>query len=414
MEHTDSKFSVLVYGTFIVIIGLILAFVFNIGGILTARPPEFSKRNMLSALWYQYKSSYLEPGTLRSLDKQRNNITTSEGQSYSLLRSVWMDDKDTFDSVWQWTKDNLQRKEDHLMSWLFGERTNGSYGVLSDQGGYNTASDADSDIALALIFASKRWNDSTYFGDGALIARDIWNKEVIMIGGKPYLAANNVEKTISKGTAIINPSYLSPYAYKIFAEIDPAHDWRGLASTSYDVIDQSMRLALDKGSSAYLPPDWVMIDKATGIVSAPPATAGLSTNMSFDAMRLPWRLALDYAWTGDQRAQEALDRMSFLKGEWTSKGKLLASYGHDGAPASDKESPATYGGTLAYFMRTSPALASSIYRSKLEGLYDTNESKWSVPQSYYDENWAWFGMALYAGELRNLYGDINYGAQLKK
>ncbi len=411
MEHTDSKLSTLVYGTFIVVILLILALAFNVGGIMSSHPPEFSKRNMLAALWYQYKNNYLEPGTLRSLDKQRQNITTSEGQSYSLLRAVWIDDKDTFDAVWKWTKDNIQRKDDHLLSWLFGERPDGSYGVLAAQGGYNTASDADTDTALALIFAAKRWNDDTYFGDGALMVRDIWDREVVVIGGKPYLAANNVEKTATKATVIVNPSYLAPYAYKIFAEVDPAHDWRALADTSYDVIDQSLALSFDRQRSAYIPPDWVMIDKRTGKISAPTGGPGLTTNFSYDAIRLPWRLALDYAWTSDYRPRQLLDKMGFLKTEWANKGKLLTSYSHDGVPLAEGESLATYGGTLAYFMQAAPSAASAIYRGKLEAAYDTNESKWAKPQSYYDENWAWFGMALYAGELRNLYGNINYAAQ---
>ncbi|HEU0080633.1 MAG TPA: glycosyl hydrolase family 8 [Candidatus Paceibacterota bacterium] len=413
-EQSHTQLSALVYGTCIVIVVLVAAFALNIGGILDMRPPEFSKRNMLAALWYQYKLNYLEPSSLRSLDKQRDNITTSEGQSYTLLRAAWMDDKDTFDSSWQWTKDNLQRKEDHLVSWLFGKRADGSYGVLRDQGGYNTASDADSDIALALIFASRRWNDQKYFGDGILIVRDIWNKEVVTIGGRPYLAANNVEKTTSKGTIVVNPSYLSPYAYKIFAEVDPVHDWRALASTSYEVIDQSMRLTLDSGASATIPPDWVVVDKATGAVSAAPASTGLSTNFSFDAMRLPWRLALDYAWTSDPRAKEALDKMGFLRSEWRAKGSLATSYRHDGARLTEDQALSMYGGAMGYFAVSDVADADAVYRRKLEAVYDTNESKWAKPQSYYDENWAWFGIALYAGELTNLYGDINYAAHSAK
>ncbi|HEU5114141.1 MAG TPA: glycosyl hydrolase family 8 [Candidatus Paceibacterota bacterium] len=404
MENSN-RLSILVWGTVIVVVLLCLVFALNIGNILNVEPAEFSKSNMLQALWYQYKNNYLEPNTLRALDKQRSNITTSEGQSYTMLRSVWMDDKATFDGVWQWTKDNLQRKEDHLMSWLFGERSNGSYGVLTSQGGYNTASDADEDIALSLVFAWKRWNDQKYFGDAILVIRDIWDKEVITIGGKPYLVADNVEKTASKSTAIVNPSYLSPYAYKIFAQVDPSHDWLGLAATSYSVIDQSMRLGLDKESTAFLPPDWISINKTTGEISAPqgPSTASLTTNFGFDAIRVPWRLALDYQWTGDPRPKTILGKMEFLQNQWRKNHALFTSYTHDGRNASDADAPATYGGTIGYFMTSDEGDAAALYRDKLEALYDPNESRWLKPESYYDENWAWFGMALYDGELQDLY-----------
>lgn len=390
------------YGTFAFVIAALLLFAFGARYILDARPPEFSKRTMLQAIWAQYKLEYLEPGTLRSLDKQRDNVTTSEGQSYTMLRSVWLDDKETFDAAWQWTKDNLQRDEDLLTSWLFGERPDGTYGVLVDQGGYNSATDADVDIALALLFASARWNQDSYFGDAIGIIRDIWDKEVMVIAGRPYLLANNVEKTERKSYAITNPSYFAPYAYKIFAKIDPARDWLGLASTSYEVALESMRSPLDKGGSAGLPPDWLGLDKRTGEIVLIDPEMGLTTNYSYDALRTPWRFAVDYIWTGDPRAKEVLDEMGYLSREWRRDGALATAYSHDGVQLSSVESLAMYGGAIGHFMVSDPENAAELYHGKLEAAYDSTETKWRNLQSYYDDNWAWFGMALYAGEVRDL------------
>lgn len=209
------------YSPINLVVGFFMASIAVIGVLsVHKRMPVFSEQTMLESTWYHYKLDYLEPGTLRALDKQQNNITTSEGQSYTLLRAVWMDDKETFDAVWQWTKDNMQRSDDRLISWLFGERSDGSYGILVGRNGHNTASDADVDIALALLFASARWHDSHHFGDAIVIIRDIWEYEVMDIKGRPYLLANNIEKTVDKPTALLNPSYFSPYAYRIFAEVD--------------------------------------------------------------------------------------------------------------------------------------------------------------------------------------------------
>lgn len=407
MQHNTKQLRLIVFGSIIIIFALIALFALNVRTMLDARPEEFSKENMLRALWHQYKNNYLEPGTLRSLDKQQDDITTSEGQSYTMLRAVWMDDKETFDKTWQWTKDNLQREEDYLISWLFGEREDGEYGILTERGGYNTASDADQDIALALLFASKRWNDEAYFGDAIGIIRDIWEKEVVISNGRPYLAANNLEKTAKKSTIIMNPSYLSPYTYKVFAEVDPDNDWLGLAETSYEVAINSIEPVLDKSSSANLPADWVVLDKETGDILAPDVSTGLTTNYSFDALRLPWRFALDYTITKDPRAKEVLDKIGHLKTEWTEKGSLVASYSHDGSRLMNIEAIAMYGGSLGYFMVVDPVLAQDIYLGKLERLYNTNESKWQTAQSYYDENWAWFGMALYLGKTPDLFGLTN-------
>ncbi|MBI5134251.1 MAG: hypothetical protein HZA81_02590 [Candidatus Taylorbacteria bacterium] len=401
--HKDKKISsIYLYGTFAFVAGASLILLLSARSIIDTRPPEFSKKNMLQAIWAQYKLEYLEPGTFRSLDKDRDNVTTSEGQSYTMLRSVWLDDKEMFDAAWQWTKDNLQREEDLLISWLFGERPDGTYGVLESEGGYNTATDADVDIALALLFASSRWNEESYFGDAIGIIRDIWAKEVLIAGGKPYLVANNIEKSERKPYAVANPSYLAPYAYKIFARVDPDRDWAGLASTSYEVALESMRSPLDKDSSAKLPPDWIGIDKSSGEIALIDPSVGLTTNFSYDALRTPWRFAVDYAWTKDPRAKEVLDAMGFLSREWERKGSIATSYSHDGARLSSVESAAMYGGAIGYFMVSDPSRAEEVYRSKLESLFDSTESKWRERQGYYDDNWAWFGMALYAGEIRDL------------
>src|SRR5690606_5554171 len=98
-------------GVFSLIACAIVILAFNWSDISSMRPPEFSRKNMLQALWFNYKINYLEEDTFRSLDKQQGGITTSEGQSYTMLRAVWMDDKETFDRAWQWTKDNIQRRE---------------------------------------------------------------------------------------------------------------------------------------------------------------------------------------------------------------------------------------------------------------------------------------------------------------
>ncbi|MDP1624915.1 MAG: glycosyl hydrolase family 8 [bacterium] len=388
-----------------VAIGAVIQLAFNWRTVLDTKPPEFSPKNMLQALWHQYKFDYLEPGTLRSLDKQRDNVTTSEGQSYSMMRAVWMDDKTTFDQAWQWTKDNIQRRGDFLIAWIFGEREDGTYGILTDRGGYNTASDADVDISVALLFASKRWNEPTYYGDAIVLIRSIWEREVVEVLGRPYLAANNVEKTLPKQVIILNPSYFAPYAYKIFKEVDPSHDWLGVAATSYEVAKASMVSPLDKESSAHLPPDWVGIDRTTGELVAVPQPTSLTTNYSYDALRTAWRFALDWQWNGDPRAKDVLKEMSFLAEEWRKKGYIGSSYSHDGTELLRTESPAMYGGSLGYFMVEEPRLAADVYSRTLERLYDPNMSKWREPLSYYDDNWAWFGVALYHGELRNIYAE---------
>lgn len=380
---------------------IILAFVAYKNNSERKIPIIFSPRAELLALWEIYKINYLEPDTFRTLDKQKNNITTSEGQSYAMLRAVWVDDKDIFDKSWKWTQDNMERP-DHLFSWLFGERPDGTYGILTEQNGQNTATDADTDIALALIFASARWNEASYLESAQTILSAVWENEIVMIGEKPYLVSNNVEKNAPQ-TVVVNPSYFAPYAYRIFAKIDPEHPWMKVVDTSYDILKRSIEEPLDKATSAGLPPDWIFLDRRTGAI-LPASGNNLTTDMSFDALRVPWRLAIDWKWNAEPRAKEVLDQMHFLKNEWRNNSLLYATYSHDGKPLMRNQAAAFYGGTIGYFIVSDPEDAEAVYDNKLQYLFNPDWNDWRTRLGYYDDNWTWFGIALYNDFLTNLSG----------
>ncbi len=363
-------------------------------------PIIFSEKAIIGSLWREYKKEYVEAGSNRTIDREHKNVTTSEGQSYTMLRAVWMDDMDTFDKSWAWTQEFLGRSSDHLFSWQYGERPDHTYGILAG-GGMNTASDADTDIALSLLFAYARWGDEKYLVEVRPIISDIWDKEILVIQGKPYLMANNVEKLYSNKTALMNPSYFSPYAYRIFALVDTAHPWSKLVDTSYDVLRTSTISSLDKNRSVFLPPDWVRIDKITGAI-VPAASSDLSTNYGYDAMRIPFRLAFDWQWYKDPHDVEILKTFEFLSTQWKDNGKLYSSYTHDGQVVFPVESAAMYGGSLGYFLLNDQAVAKQIYQTKLVGLYNPDTETWKNPMGYYDSNLAWFGIALYNHSLPNL------------
>lgn len=369
-------------------------------------PIVFSDKTMLKELWEAYKTEYLEPDTYRTLDKQRDYITTSEGQSYTMLRAALQDDKEIFDKSWEWTYDILKRKDDNLFAWIFGERKDGSYGVLTELGGENTATDGDTDIALALLFAYGRWNDFEYYRQAKLIIQDLWEKSVITINDKPYILANNLEKNSVNSYALINPSYLSPYAYRIFARVDLDNPWMSVVNTSYEILNLSTQSKLDKPSSANLPPDWVYIDKTTGELVTEPLNASLTTNFSYDAIRTIWRVALDWYWYKDARAADYLKSLKFLNNEYLSKGMLLSSYTHDGIALTNYQSHSMYGTTIGYFMLTDTEIAREIYNRQLKSLYSPDKQSWVDTLSYYDDNWVWFGIALYVDEFPNLASNI--------
>lgn len=366
-------------------------------------PIVYTPSQILQATWLNYKDAYVQPGTYRTVDLSRGDVTTSEGQSYTMLRAVWMDDQTTFDGAWNWSKDNIQHSQDHLLSWLWGKLpgTAGSYGVLTAQNGQNSASDADVDTALALVFAYARWQKPQYLGDARALIHDIWNNEVIEVNGTPYLVADDVEKSSSSPWAAVNPSYLNPAAYRIFAQVTTDLPWMKVVDSSYSVISKSSQLPLGAQTSDGLPPDWVALNKQTGAL-APLRDQGTDANYGFDALRVPFRLGLDWEWNHDPRAQALLQKFSFLQTQWDESGALATTYAHNGSVVMGSETPAMYGGSIGYFLAADPKSAAAVYDNKLLYLYDPGANAWKQPLSYYDDNWAWFGIGLYNHLLPNL------------
>lgn len=395
-------------GSSSIIIGCLLFISLSAVGLLTKKTPlTFSPYQMLEPLWYTYKTTFIESTTNRTVDMSRQYISTSEGESYTMLRAVWRGDKETFDKSWTWAQANLQR-QDYLFAWLYlpGTSTIRATSTLTAAhiaGRNNTASDADTTIALALIFAYARWQDDLYLDEARLIINSIWENETITIGDEVYVLANNLEKSGTGPTALINPSYLHPAAYRVFALVDTEHPWSRAIDGTYTLLNKASQSPLDTKVSAGLPPDWVRIHRITGEVSAP-TTEGNTSQFGYDAIRVIWNVALDFQWSGDNRAKTYLESLSFLHDEWEKREALMATYTHSGAVTQNGayETPAMYGATIAYFKVEHPDIAADIYRDKLEALFDSDSNTWRQQLSYYDDNIAWFGIALYNNLLPNL------------
>ena len=95
----------------------------------------------------------------------------------------------------------------------------------------------------------------------------LWEKTVLTVKGKPYLTAGDWAP--GQAQPSLNPSYLAPYAYRLFAKADPAHNWPGLVDTSYEVIQGCTEANLAGFASAKLPPNWCGLDPNSGQFTIP-------------------------------------------------------------------------------------------------------------------------------------------------
>ncbi|MEK7623644.1 MAG: glycosyl hydrolase family 8 [Patescibacteria group bacterium] len=335
-------------------------------------------RSSLKTSWSWYKEHYITSEG-RVFDHSLPNGTTSEGQSYAMLRSVWDGDQETFDRVWQWTNHNLKLPESNLFAWLYNAD-------------YTTAADADLDIALSLLFAYKKWHHPEYLSSANMIMNDIWTHEVVPVNGRYYLASS--ANSLRSSGYLLNPSYFSPATYRIFAQVDPAHDWQKLATHTYETIAALPRL----------PPNWVIVKPDGTFDSSIPYTSTEADYHGYDAFRLYWRVALDATWFKTDEAIKYLgDIAPFFAKEWQTHRRIRAIYTTGGSAVVPYDDLSTYTGALSVFFVTHPELAIDLYSEKFWPEF--KDGHWGEPTKYYNQNWGWFATALYANNTPNLWSE---------
>ena len=356
---------------------------------------------VLVRTWASYRERFIEDG--RVVDPAAGGATTSEGQSYALLRAVYINDRETFDSVWRWTEANLQVRDDALLAWRWDRGPQGDWGVHDR----SAATDADQDTALALLFAARRWSEPRYADEARAMLADLWDKETTVVAGQRVVVAGDWARGDGQGgSPVINPSYLAPYAYRIFAGADPERPWNTLVDSSYDLL---ARVAASPalGGAAGFAPNWAALDPVTGEPQPAPALGPTASHFSYDASRLSFRLALDWLWFRDDRARETIAAFDGPVREFARTGRLAAGYQPDGAATAEYEAISLYAGVLSSFMfEDDPFLSPRVFAEKIVRTYvddGQGAAYWGAPDNYYDQNWAWFATALMDGSLGNLW-----------
>jgi cellulose synthase (UDP-forming) len=341
------------------------------------------QREELSALWSYYKYAYIKEGRVVSLDE--GQITTSEGQGYALLRAVWSDDRLTFEEVWSWTRGHLQVRGDHLFSWRWK-------GMVLD---HNSATDADTDIALALLLAARHFGRDDLRAEALAILDDIWRLEVVESRGAAY--ATGGSSAPRQAFPKIHVGYLAPYAYEIFAREDARHPWRKLVKSSYRILHWiyfERRLPV--------PPEAVYLDKRRGVLRIEDPKTGVGHGFGYDAVPVFWRVALDEAWFGRGEDELRAKMLEYFAQRWKSDQAIFERYSLRGEPLSKLEGWPHLATLHALARLDEPDLARSMEQIRLLGLWQNALAGVETP--YYLHNWLWFDRAFDQGAARH-YGE---------
>lgn len=351
---------------------------------------------LLAESWGRYKTTFIQADG-RVID-YNGNVTTSEGQAYALLRAFWMRDRATFDTVYRWTKDNLQApRGDHLFSWKWGEKPDHTWGALDR----TSATDADQDIALALLLAGQVWQNvdsqPNYQNDARLILNDIWDRltldaplgRILLPGDWPHPSGKVASQAAH--TYAINPSYFAPYAYRAFAEADPDHDWTLLIDSSYEILSRAITQ-----SDTHLPPDWVEISLDNDQVTLYRDPLDSRSDFGYEAIRIYWRVTLDALLSPlEKRAAGLLATRTLLPRYWIIRQDLPVSLTWDGiARNPELRSGAVYGAVLPVLYQQDRRIAEAVVTARILPNLQPG-GPWNTKKDYYAQNWLWFGLALH-------------------
>lgn len=247
-------------------------------------------RNGLDALnnYKTWKSNFVSPCNNGRYRIKFDNATqtVSEGIGYGMLLTAYAGDQVIFDGLWNYYKD--YRNANGVMNW----KIDGCASVIG-QGG---ATDAELDVAMALIVSDYQWGSSgaiNYKSDAISLIGIIKNKEIesSSLVLKPGDAFG--------GSSLTNPSYFAPAYCRAFGYYtNDSTFWNLVASKCYTVINNNL---IQNNAVGGLVSDWC---QATGAYSGQATGYGNQGKAySYDAARTPWRITVDYVWYGTPEAK---------------------------------------------------------------------------------------------------------------
>jgi endo-1,4-beta-D-glucanase Y len=381
--------------------------------------PRVSKSydTIILKTWQGIKKRNIDPYSVKLIHRPKSEFphdAVSEGVGYGMLWALYCNDQEYFNKIWFAAEQYMWAGE--FYNWRVDQN-----GKVEGTG---AASDAEEDIAIALIFADQ------------LVKKSIWTLTNKTASGTTYEArARSILESIKRnmlegsylrpgagwgGAAFVNPGYFAPAWYKVFAEYDQGSKtvWENLINQCYQTIN------LSPGFSKGLIPDWL---KPDGQYNATPLgynPTGDGKWLYKDAIRVYWRLATDYLWYDEQRAKPFLQNaMKFIVSPSRSNfyqmdGSLVTGTYKLG---NSTERQHTEHSHLTIGMWACASMVSGLdeaekFSDELLTFYDGGDywGKAADPNNedtlhnemYFDQFLAFFGASLISGIFTNIWDDI--------
>ncbi len=348
----------------------------------------------LNESWVEFKKNYWH--SYGQIINPISKTTTARNQGLAMLKAVEMNDKEAFKGLWLWTKDHLQyRSQDRLFAGAWKDDA-----VLES----DNHSDADGDIAIALLFAYKQWNERKYLQDASVIIKEIWRQNVLNIKNRYYLLATNKlsahKGTIKKPAYLVEPANFSPAWYRIFAKIDPAHNWNKLADDCYDFLEELASQEKETG----LIPEKVVISTRDGKIKK---LNGENTNKErigeFHKYNFGWRIFLDWQWFKERRAKSYIGLMNektrSVDNLRLSSGKSLK----ENSNKQDRDTFLDFVQVMYLLGEDSERKFHNYYDKYILTQYNYIDNVWKGENRYYKDTLGWLVVAVYNNKFINIW-----------
>ncbi len=362
----------------------------------------------IAGAWETYKEEYIESNGLIFKDKDANynnsshfvssdthKYAVSEGIGYVMLVSLYMNDQETFDKVWSAGKNYFGFPSLNDAVWLVRYDKNNVNEVSTS--GYGSATDADLDVATALIFASELadkgyWKDNGNYKSSANTLIDaIYEKD--QYGDWMKLG------TSWGGKNDQNLSYFAPAYFRLFDDWQGTNRWNTVIDNHYGTLQKN------PGYPKGIIRNWC--DANGNSITLSGTGSDENTDMGFEAIRVPWRIGVDAMWYG------ATDAKAYCKNAMDfAKDPVELGTGMFGA-----ESPFEMQYDKSWLKSTPKAMwgscASSIeqdlhdeYAKALAKTYSSVRKRFNEDDQYYFATLTLLGALVVNGSFPNVYEDL--------
>ncbi|MEO7931627.1 MAG: glycosyl hydrolase family 8 [Chthoniobacterales bacterium] len=295
----------------------------------TIRPAQFSQERQdadVARYYDRWKGDFLvreNTGSRIAFGKSgsEHRRTVSEGQGYGLIIVALMaghdpEAREIFDALWKFSRAHPSHIETRLMAWE----------VPGESG--DSAFDGDMDIAYGLLLADRQWGSEGTMNYRAEALRVIAGILAAEIGPESHLPMLGDWVRGSKYTQWqTRPSDFAPGHFRAFRRAAGDSHWDEVVQATSQVIEN---LQSSRSPLTGLLPDFAVLDADGRARPAPPKFLEAKTDgdYSYNACRIPWRLATDALLNGDVRSKETAGKLSL----WIEKSasgepeKIRAGY----------------------------------------------------------------------------------------